>query len=177
MCINNNEYMKHRNVKDNKEGQPFRQSVSMIVYTMYDCVFKGICNPSLHEYIHLNVFVYKAFQWHSVTEYFIGWLISSFVIKSCIIKESFPFCTQLGLTWYVEAYMHTNYAILDCEVKKHIWINEPVQLFSQKIASKSVEFCSLTDKHTDTLQWKYNPSMIFVECVNKPKRWPPKKYR
>ena len=38
------------------------------------------------------------FTKHAVTEYFIGWSISSFVIKSCTVKESFiPLCTQICL--------------------------------------------------------------------------------
>ena len=47
--------------------------------------------------------------------------MSSLVIKSFIVKESFPVCTQIGLIWdveaYVEAYAHN--AILDCDIKKH----------------------------------------------------------
>ena len=47
--------------------------------------------------IILNVFVYKVPQYHeydSVSQYFVDWLISSFMIKSCMIKESFLVCSQ-----------------------------------------------------------------------------------
>ena len=39
--------------------------------------------------IHLDAAVYEVCHKHSITEYSIGWLIRSFVIKSCIIKDSF----------------------------------------------------------------------------------------
>ena len=81
----------------------------------------GILNPS-QSTIHLDVLRYKACQYYFVTEYFIGELISSFVIKSCIIKKSFPVCAQLSLTWIVDTYVeaYTNNAILDSEVKRHL---------------------------------------------------------
>ena len=43
------------------------------------------------------------------------------MIKSCIVKESFTVCTQIGITWIVEAYVEAyKNAISDCEVKKLI---------------------------------------------------------
>ena len=57
----------------------------------------------------------------AVTEYLVGWVISSFVIKPRIVKESSPVCTQIDLTWIVKDYAeaYTNNAIPDCDVKKH----------------------------------------------------------
>ena len=74
------------------------------------------------EAIHLDVFVYKDCQYYFVTDYFIDRLISTYVTKSCIIKESFLVCTQLGLTCIVEAYVkdYINNAMPNCYVKKHL---------------------------------------------------------
>ena len=44
-------------------------------------------------------------QWYSVTEYFIGWLISSFLIKSCKVKKSFEVCAQIGRTNIIDAFV------------------------------------------------------------------------
>ena len=78
--------------------------------------------------IHQDVFVYKACSNHSVTEYFIGLLIRSFITKSCIVEESFLVCIQIGLAYIVEAYVeaYTSYAILDWDVNKHFCIDKLV---------------------------------------------------
>ena len=67
-------------------------------------IFKDIHSLSPNE-IHLDVFVYKACQYPSVTKYFILRLTSSFVIEPCIVNESFPVCTQIGLKWTADAYV------------------------------------------------------------------------
>ena len=41
----------------------------------------------------------------SVIEYYIGSFISSFVIKACIVKESFPVRARNGLAQIVDAYV------------------------------------------------------------------------
>ena len=67
--------------------------------------------------IPLNVFVYKAYQYYSGTQY-IHWLVNHLLyIQSCIVKESFPVCALIGLTWIVEASgkAYTNNAIPDKE--------------------------------------------------------------
>ena len=73
--------------------------------------------------IHLNVFVHKACQYNSLTEYFLGWSFSSVMIKSCIVKELFPVCAHVGLTrnvkGYREAYSNNATLELDFDVKKH----------------------------------------------------------
>ena len=88
-------------------------------------ILKVIHNPSLNR-ILLNACVYKVCQYHSVTEYFIFWLISSFVIQSCIVEDFFAICNRIGLTWTVEAYVEacTINVIPDCVVKKYFWINK-----------------------------------------------------
>ena len=43
--------------------------------------------------IHLNVFVDKTCQYNTCYRVF-HWLVNSFVIKSCIVMESFPICVE-----------------------------------------------------------------------------------
>ena len=53
--------------------------------TSHLLIFSWICNPSLNT-IHHDVFVYKACQFKFMIEYFIGWLIRSFVISHAYLK-------------------------------------------------------------------------------------------
>ena len=64
-----------------------------------------------------------------LTEYFIGWLINSIMIKSCTFKESYLVRVQIGLTWIVKAYIeaYSNNAIPDCDKKKH-FLNRQVDV-------------------------------------------------
>ena len=67
-----------------------------MIHCLYS--FKKICNLSL------NMICLESM---SVTGYFIGCSTNSIVIKSCIVKESFPVRAQIGLIWNVEAYVKT----------------------------------------------------------------------
>ena len=62
--------------------KPFVLECHLCTLFLYFIKFKGILNSILNT-IHLDVFVQKACQYYSVTEYFIGWLISSFIIEFC----------------------------------------------------------------------------------------------
>ena len=50
------------------------------------------------------------------------------MIKACLVKESYPACAQIGLTWIVEAYIETikNNAIPDYDVIKEGLLNGQV---------------------------------------------------
>ena len=70
-----------------------------------DFSLKGICNRSLNTFTTMFL-VYKACQYNSVTDYFIGWSISFSVFKSCILKGIISgFCPNTpkiecrGLRW------------------------------------------------------------------------------
>ena len=126
-------------------------------------LIKGICNPSLNTIYH-DVFVHKACPIKSASDHFIGLLISSFTIKSCLGRETFPLA-------YVEVY--TKDTIPDCKACNKlqcqlIW-EWSVSPFKVRKLKKKKSWCKYQGLHISLNQ--YSSYLTFVPTISKTSDW------